>query len=444
LGLFGYDPLKYVIGRGVLEATGVGFAVGPNDVAIRCNFCTLDSEGRIADRRAGRIASDQSGPLAVKLRNVTIPGVEVFVEPVKEHRFVVVFRAEGLGGNVADTDPQKTGVPPLAPEGLDPHSQRTADVAMEFVAQAQEILAGHPKANGLTMRGFSVKPNIPSYREVYGLTAAAIAVYPMYKGLAQLVGMEILGKSATLDEEVEVLRQNWENKQQKFDFFFLHFKYTDSRGEDGNFAAKVEMIEQFDEIIPQVEELDPAVLIVTGDHSTPAAMASRAHAAGRQDLPAGRLPDLRRDRRARRRPGSLRGQVPDGLGLGPRRAVGEVRSVRSGEWRVARGEQRGASGEGRVGSGEWRAGSDEWGGGGFGMAFSLAGAGLCMRFRHWNPECVGLFAPFSPHYPREPRFLSLAIFSKLWSRSNGSFPKSWGRFILNGVIVKAWTGSSLK
>ncbi len=276
LGLFGYDPLKYVIGRGVLEATGVGFGVGPNDVAIRCNFCTLDSEGRISDRRAGRIPSEESGPLAVKLRKVKIPGVEIFVEPVKEHRFVVVFRAEGLGGNVADTDPQKTGVPPLTPEALEPHSQRTADVATEFVAQAQEILASHPKANGLTMRGFSVKPNIPSYREVYGLTAAAIAVYPMYKGLAQLVGMEILGKPSTLDEEVQVLQQNWENKQKKFDFFFFHFKYTDSRGEDGNFPAKVEMIEKFDEIIPQVEALDPAVLIVTGDHSTPAAMKSHS------------------------------------------------------------------------------------------------------------------------------------------------------------------------
>ncbi len=276
LGLFGYDPLKYVIGRGVLEATGVGFGVGPSDVAIRCNFCTLDREGRITDRRAGRIPTEESGPLAVKLRKVKIPGVEVFVEPVKEHRFVVVFRAEGLGGNVTDTDPQKTGVPPLNAEALEPHSQRTAEVATAFVAQAREILAGHPKANGLTMRGFSAKPDIPSYREVYGLTAAAIAVYPMYKGLAQLVGMEILGKPSTLDEEVEVLQQNWENQQKKFDFFFFHFKYTDSRGEDGNFPAKVEMIEKFDEIVPRVEALDPAVLIVTGDHSTPAAMKSHS------------------------------------------------------------------------------------------------------------------------------------------------------------------------
>lgn len=272
LGLFGYDPLKYVIGRGVLEATGVGFAVGPNDVAIRCNFCTLDAQGRISDRRAGRIASEESAPLAIKLREVSIPGVEIFVEPVKEHRFVVVFRGEGLGGDVEDTDPQKTGVPPLAPKPLNAQSKRTAEIAQEFVKQAEKLLASQPKANGLTMRGFSKKPDLPSYEELFGLKAAAIAAYPMYKGLASLVGMELVGKPATLTEEVDLLEQNWD----KYDFFFLHFKYTDSRGEDGNFPAKVKMIEEFDKIIPRVEALNPDVLIVTGDHSTPAAMKSHS------------------------------------------------------------------------------------------------------------------------------------------------------------------------
>lgn len=272
LGLFGYDPLTYVIGRGVLEATGVGFDVGPNDVAIRCNFCTLDAEGRIIDRRAGRISSEESAPLAIRLRDVRIPGVQVFVEPVKEHRFVVVFRAEGLGGNVNDTDPQKTGVPPLTPEGADPNSQRTAKTAIQFVEQAQQLLAGHPKANGLTMRGFSKKPHLPSYEEVYGLRAAAIAVYPMYKGLARLVGMDVVGTPSSLAEEIDVLEQVWN----KYDFFFVHFKYTDSRGEDGDFAAKVQMIEQFDAIVPRVEALKPTVLIVTGDHSTPAALKSHS------------------------------------------------------------------------------------------------------------------------------------------------------------------------
>ncbi len=268
LGLFGYDPVKCLIGRGALEATGVGFKLGPHDVAVRCNFCTLDAAGNITDRRAGRIASEESAPLAIKLRAVKIPRVEVFVEPVKEHRFVVIFRGEGLGGNVADTDPQRTGVPPLDPVAHDPESQWTAEVAKQFVAAARGLLAGQPKANGLTLRGFSAAPHLRGYEEVYGLKAAAIAVYPMYKGLAQLVGMEIVGRPGTLAEEIDVLEQAW----QDYDFFFVHFKYTDSRGEDGNFAEKVKMIEQFDAVVPRIMALKPTVLVVTGNHSTPAAM----------------------------------------------------------------------------------------------------------------------------------------------------------------------------
>ncbi len=272
LGLFGYDPLKYPIGRGALEATGVGFKLGPKDVATRCNFVTLDTAGRITDRRAGRIPTEESAPLAIKLREVKIPGIEVFVEPVKEHRFCVIFRGEGLGGSVADTDPQKTGVPPLAPKPHDAASQKTAEIAKEFIAQAQKLLAGQPKANGLTMRGFANAPHLPSYEDVYGLKAAAIAVYPMYKGLAQLVGMDLVGKPSSLSEEIDVLAQAWND----YDFFFVHFKYTDSRGEDGNFAEKVKMIEQFDAIVPRVNALQPTVLAVTGDHSTPAKMKSHS------------------------------------------------------------------------------------------------------------------------------------------------------------------------
>ena len=205
LALFGYDPLRFVIGRGALEATGIGFELGPHDVAVRGNYCTLDKNGHISDRRAGRIASEESAPLAEKLNAVKIPGVEVFVRPVKEHRFVVVFRGPGLGGEVADTDPQATGVPPLDPIAK-PGSEKTAQVAKEFIAQARKILADQPKANGLTLRGFAEKPKLPSYDEVYGLRAAAIAVYPMYKGLARLVGMDIVGKAQTLSEQIDVLK----------------------------------------------------------------------------------------------------------------------------------------------------------------------------------------------------------------------------------------------
>lgn len=272
LGLFGYDPVKYLIGRGALEATGIGFELQPGDVAIRCNFCTLDADGNIADRRAGRIPTEQSTPLAIKLREVSVPDVEIFVEPVKEHRFVVVLRGSGLGGNVRDTDPQATGVPPLDPVAGDVASQRTEAVAKQFLEQARKILADQPQANFHTMRGFAAKPDLPSYEEVYGLKAAAIAVYPMYKGLARLVGMQIVGAAQTLEEQIELLEQHWSD----YDFFFVHFKYTDSTGEDGDFSGKVGRTEQFDAIIPRVEDLGPTVTIVTGDHSTPSFLRSHS------------------------------------------------------------------------------------------------------------------------------------------------------------------------
>ncbi|WP_164102895.1 2,3-bisphosphoglycerate-independent phosphoglycerate mutase [Candidatus Laterigemmans baculatus] len=272
LGLFGYDPIQYQIGRGALEATGIGFELQQGDVAVRCNFCTLDSEGKISDRRAGRIPTEESAPVAISLRQIQIPGVEIFVEPVKEHRFVVVFRGEGLGGDVEDTDPQATGVAPLTPVARNKESEKTAKVAKEFLRQAREILKDQPKANFHTMRGFAAKPHLPSYEVVYGLRAAAIAVYPMYKGLARLVGMEIVGQAQTLQDQIDVLKQNWDD----YDFFFIHFKYVDSTGEDGNFDEKVKRIEQLDEVIPQIEALGPQVLIVTGDHSTPAFLKSHS------------------------------------------------------------------------------------------------------------------------------------------------------------------------
>lgn len=273
LALFGYDPLKYLIGRGALEATGIGFALQAGDVAIRCNFCTIDeATGKITDRRAGRIASEESKALVERLKAVKIDGLEVFAEPVKEHRFVLVLRGAGLGASVNATDPGRVGMLPLEPVGADAASQKTAAACQQFFAQARKILGGHPKANFLTMRGFAAKPNLPSYREVYGLKAAAIAVYPMYKGLARLVGMDILGAAQSLNEQIDVLTEHWND----YDFFFLHFKYTDSTGEDGDFAGKVRRIEELDAVIPRITALNPAVLIVTGDHSTPAYLKSHS------------------------------------------------------------------------------------------------------------------------------------------------------------------------
>jgi len=272
LGLFGYDPLHFRIGRGALEATGIGFELGPQDVAARGNFCTLDAAGLISDRRAGRIPSEESFRVVERLQGVRIAGVETFVKPVKEHRFVVVFRGPGLDGGVADTDPQATGVAPLDPQPITPAARRTAEVAAEFVRQARAILADEKKANGMVLRGFAAKPALPSYEELYGLRAAAIAVYPMYKGLARLAGMTLVGRAQTLGEQIDELAKCWND----YDFFFLHFKYTDSTGEDGAFAEKVKRIEELDAALPRIEALGPDVLIVTGDHSTPSRLKSHS------------------------------------------------------------------------------------------------------------------------------------------------------------------------
>jgi 2,3-bisphosphoglycerate-independent phosphoglycerate mutase len=271
LALFGYDPIQYQIGRGALEATGIGFELQPGDVAARGNFCTLDSAGRITDRRAGRIATDASSEIVRRLQSITVPGVKLFVEPVKEHRFVVVFRGAG-GDAVDDTDPQRTGVEPLAPVARDDASKSTAQAAAAFIDAARELLRSEPQANGMTLRGFAARPHLESYAEVYGLRAAAIAVYPMYRGLASLVGMKNAGSPKTLVEQVTLLETSWRD----YDFFFLHFKYTDSTGEDGDFAGKVRRIEEFDAIIPRVLALQPNVVIVTGDHSTPSYLKSHS------------------------------------------------------------------------------------------------------------------------------------------------------------------------
>jgi 2,3-bisphosphoglycerate-independent phosphoglycerate mutase len=267
LGLFGYDPLEYRIGRGILEALGINFAVGSKDVAIRGNFCTLGADGKITDRRAGRPTNEKNKAAVEKLRTIKIPGVDVelFVEPVKEHRFVLVVRGDGLGDHVNDTDPQAVGVPPLKAEGHDEPSKRTAAVINQFVAEAVKVLAGEAPINGATLRGFATYPKIATFADIYGLKAAAIAVYPMYKGLARLVGMDILEPGQTLHGQVDTLAKVWHD----YDFFFLHYKYTDSTGEDGNFQAKVESIERLDAELPKIRGLHPDVLIVTGDHSTP-------------------------------------------------------------------------------------------------------------------------------------------------------------------------------
>lgn len=272
-GLFGYDPLEWNMGRGVLETLGIGFGLKPGDVAIRTNFCTLDAKGLITDRRAGRIPTSKCAELSEILdKNVKLKGVRTFIRAVRDYRGAVVLRGKGLGANIADTDPQVTGKKPLSAEALDAKSRKTAKLADELVAQAHKLLKGKQPANGLLLRGFSEFKKYPSFAEVYNLNAACIAVYPMYKGASRLVGMMVIDAGETFDDEIEALESRWKDH----DFFFVHYKPTDSRGEDGDAPGKVEMIEKFDQKLDRVRKLKPDVLIITGDHSTPTQLKSHS------------------------------------------------------------------------------------------------------------------------------------------------------------------------
>ena len=270
LAVFGYDPVKYNIGRGVVEALGIDLELKPDDIAARGNFCIVDDKGIIIDRRAGRLSTDKNTELCRLLNNIAIDGAEISVLPVKEHRFVLILRGEALSSELADSDPQQAGQYPKKIEALSPQAQRTAESANEFVSQASSRLQHEPSANMVLLRGFSRRPDIPTLPEIYKLKPAAIATYPMYRGLARLVGMQVLPGGESITEQLDNLRRYYDD----YDFFFIHFKSTDSRGEDGNFRAKVQAIEEIDNALPGLISLDPEVLIVTGDHSTPATLAS--------------------------------------------------------------------------------------------------------------------------------------------------------------------------
>lgn len=270
--LFGYDPIEHNPGRGVLTALGVNFDLRPGDVAARGNFCTLDKHGRVTDRRAGRIPTGKNEALIQKLRQVRLEGVELYLETVKEHRFLLVLRGEGLGAELRDTDPQQTGVPPLPPRPENDKSRRTADLVAAFIDQVRGLIGDEEPANMVLLRGFESLPKIPSLRERFGLRACALAGYPMYRGIARLLGMKTVDCGPGLDSEVEALRSVW----REHDFFFLHYKATDSAGEDGDFEAKRRAIEELDRHIPGMLAMQPDVVAVTGDHSTPSQLASHS------------------------------------------------------------------------------------------------------------------------------------------------------------------------
>jgi len=272
LGLFGYDPTEFEIGRGVLEALGVGLEMTPLDVAARGNFATRDATA-ITDRRAGRIPTEKNRELCEKLSRAIpeIDGVKIIIHSGMEHRFVVLFRGEGLDGRIADADPQQTGLPPKLASAMVPEAELTVSLVNTFIRKAEEILKDDLPANTVLLRGFAKYPDIPSMEKRFQLTPVAIATYPMYLGLAKLVGMHLLETGKTIHDEIQTLKKNYD----AFDFFFVHIKKTDSYGEDGNFDRKVAVIEEVDGIIPDIVALNPDVLVVTADHSTPSML--KAH-----------------------------------------------------------------------------------------------------------------------------------------------------------------------
>jgi 2,3-bisphosphoglycerate-independent phosphoglycerate mutase len=265
--LFGYDPVTVKIGRGILEAVGIDFPIEHGDVLVRGNFCTIDDKGNVIDRRAGRVATEISAGLC-KLLETKIGDVQVLTAPVRDHRFVIAFRGPGLSPEVTESDSQQTGIPPLSVKALVPAAGKMARVANEFASFAKKALVQKDPANMVLLRGFSQKPHLASMTDLYQLKPAVIASYPMYRGLARLVGMEILKTGATLEDEVATLKKHWSD----YDFFFFHVKKLDAAGEDGDFARKVQGIEEIDRIIPGIMALNPDVIVVTGDHSTPAVL----------------------------------------------------------------------------------------------------------------------------------------------------------------------------
>ena len=270
LALFGYDPLEFVLGRGALSAAGLDVELHPGDVAARGNLCTLDADGNIVDRRAGRISDEEARRVVDRLSSA-VQGVEFHHE--KGHRVLVIFRGEGLDPRIGDTDPQATGVPPLDPRPLDPAAAPTAELVAAKLAEVHQALAAEPAADGLLLRGFDTHRELPRFRDRTGLRAAAVAVYPMYRGIARLLGFQVLGPPAGLTDQIRLLEKHREDA----DYFFVHVKDADAAGEDGDRAAKIAAIERVDEAVPDlIAALEPGAIAVTGDHATPSQMAAHS------------------------------------------------------------------------------------------------------------------------------------------------------------------------
>ncbi len=272
LSLFGYDPIKYLLGRGILETLGIDIELNPNEIAARGNFCTVDNNGNITDRRANRIQTNISTQIINELKKIELSGIEFKIYPVRDHRFVLIMNGKNLSPNISETDPQILGTKPLESLPLSDNAINTASKINQFVELTKTILSTRETANMILLRGFSQLPNLPNFNFSYKLKSCAIAAYPMYKGLAKLLGMDVLNCGDTFEQEIKTLKENFN----KYNFFFLHYKPADAAGEDGNFENKIKTLEALDKFIPEITNINPDVLVIAGDHSTPAILGSHS------------------------------------------------------------------------------------------------------------------------------------------------------------------------
>ncbi|MCK4443355.1 MAG: 2,3-bisphosphoglycerate-independent phosphoglycerate mutase [Thermoplasmata archaeon] len=291
LAILGYNPHEVYTGRGPFEAAGVGLPMEHGDIAFRCNFGTIDADGTVRDRRAGRIRKGTS-EIARDLDGMPIEGVKVIFKEATEHRAVLILRGDGLSPKVTDVDPHAVGVKYHECEALEPEAGRTAEIVNEFVERSREILADHEvnkkrlkegdfPANIILPRGSGVFPHLDSLEERFGIRSAAICGVTLIKGICRVAGMKILdvdGATGGLDTDMIAKGKAAIEALESYDFVFLNVKAPDICGHDGDPEGKVKVAERLDMMMSFIrkELRNDVIMAVTSDHSTPVSVRDHA------------------------------------------------------------------------------------------------------------------------------------------------------------------------
>ncbi len=273
LALLGYDPMAVKIGRGPIDALGVGVDLQPGDVVMRGNFATV-KDGIVIDRRAGRLPGDTAAELCFALNaklRFKFEGIETQIAQTAEHRFVLHLRGNNLSPQITDTDPGQNGLPAKPCRANAPQAARTAEI-VNIVAKAAADFLMINRANAILLRGAGARPHLASFNDHYGLNAMAVATYPTYRGIAAACGMELYPMMPSDAHDAINFAVSALQGPNKHQFIFIHYKNTDTAGEDGNFDAKVAAIEHLDAALKPLVDQPPDVLVVAGDHPTPVAM----------------------------------------------------------------------------------------------------------------------------------------------------------------------------